>query len=242
MDFALRTLSTAALCTAVSATTALANGVLPTPAAAVAVSTQAASDWTGAYVGATLSYGAFEGRFCDEGAPGYSCSQGVTAVTAVPEPSGALYGIAAGYDWQSGNIVYGIMGDLLFGDLSSNVTGTPFACGVADCQIDVNSIAMVRARLGYAATDQLMPYATLGVAATDLTVIGAGPIVDDTSINFVVGLGTEYRLSETLSLGLDYTHFVERAEQLAVGIDPASDIAITQITGNLLRLSLSYRF
>lgn len=60
-----------------------------------------------------------------------------------------MIGISAGYDWPSGRYVYGVAGDLMFANLSDAVPSTSDYGCYDGCGLDVNSIAMLRGRLGY---------------------------------------------------------------------------------------------
>lgn len=230
---------------AASTLPAFANGYVEPAVVAPVSITPPSADWTGAYVGGSLAYGRFAGTFCENGSTS-DCTNFTNPQTLVVEPDGALFGITGGYDWQSGNIVYGVAADVMLGDLSAvEPTSAAYACGgVGGCELSVNWLAMLRGRVGYAASDQLMPYATAGVALTNVTVNfpALPPSIDDTATNFVAGLGGEYRLSDTMSIGAEYLHIFEREEHLGSGIGGDPDLGATRFNADLLRINLTYRF
>ncbi len=228
---------------------AFANGIQPAPAVVPPV-VVATDTWTGAYVGGSLAYGAFQGTFCQEGALGASCSEGIDhavfPVLPEPQPEGATVGITAGYDWQAGNIVYGVAGDIMFGDLVDGVpTAGGFACGAANaCQLSISQLTMLRGRVGYAASDRLLPYLTAGVAFTEVNVafVGLQPDIDDTATNAVIGLGADYLATDQISVGFDFLHLIERPQHLGAGASGNPRVGVTDFGGNILRLNVAYRF
>ncbi|NPD21064.1 outer membrane protein [Alterinioella nitratireducens] len=213
----------------------------PTPEPVV-VETQADHDWSGAYVGGTLSYFSGSTAFCDNSFLGTECNN-LQVDTPEPEAEGGMIGVTAGYDWQSGSLVYGVVGDLMFGDLSgmapSNIN---YGCG-AGCEYDVQSVAMLRGRLGYAMNDFLV-YGSAGVAISRVSIGETGvSSSDDTVTNFVVGLGGEYMLSDNLSAGLEVLHFIESDDSV---IDDAfcgvGNCGGTDFSATAVRAALVYRF
>jgi outer membrane immunogenic protein len=97
--------------------------------------------------------------------------------TSFPAPVGTFeddagaFGWQIGYDAYFGSFVLGAVGDLSFADLDSTFTGWGYDGGAScDCVTirDEGSIlASLRGRVGVT-FDWIMPYATVGVAFTDL--------------------------------------------------------------------------
>jgi outer membrane immunogenic protein len=106
-------------------------------------------------------------------------------------------GVHAGYNWQSGERVFGVEGDVSFGD-------------------GVDYLASVRARLGYA-MDNLLLYVTGGVAFAgfdDASVVMSGHnwnkslnFGGDSEVGFVVGGGAEYKLAPNWSIGVEGLYY-----------------------------------
>lgn len=156
-----------------------------------------------------------------------------------------MFGITAGYDWQRGNIVYGIAGDLLFGEMNGNApTAASYNCGALGCELNVSSVAMLRGRVGYAVSDQLLPYVTMGVAVTQLNVDAPTfpPSADDTATNLVVGLGADYMVTDNIALGFDYLHLLERTERIGEAQGGTGIFGATNFSGDIIRLNVMYRF
>jgi opacity protein-like surface antigen len=141
------------------------------------------------------------------------------AVARLDDDLSFLGGIHAGYNFQSGQAVYGLEGDASFGE------GDKY-----------NYLASVRARLGYASGSYLF-YATAGIAFAgidqDTSLFanaggnggagGNGPNgtggaggaggdagvgnVDDDLVGFVVGAGVETKVNDRLSLGFEGLYY-----------------------------------
>lgn len=104
-----------------------------------------------------------------------------------------LGGLQAGYNFLSGNIIWGIETDV-------SLTGAdpdgacPFNAGLS-CDVDVQGLATLRARAGYASGNWLF-YVTGGAAAGqfDIDTVGAAGSShdDDGDIGWTVGAGVEY--------------------------------------------------
>ena len=105
--------------------------------------------WTGAYVGASAAFGF--GNFTHDGAPFFG------------DADGGLFGIQAGYNYQSGPLVAGIEGDLNFGSVSGS--NHPFYNSYANGNI--NGEGSIRARFGYA-FNHTMVYITGGYTGANL--------------------------------------------------------------------------
>lgn len=230
---------------AVAALPAGANGILPVQDTPPVYSPQPASaaNWTGGYVGASLGYAFSRALYCDNNSgPPYLCDDPADGLPE-PSPEGGLIGITAGYNWQSGMMVYGLVGDLMFGDLSNVVgdsTAPVYGCG-GGCGLEVSSIAMLRGRLGYDMGD-ILPYASLGVAVTHAAAFEDGATSNDgTYTNVVVGLGADYMLTDTLSTGFEVMHLIEGDE--TIFNDPfCAGCGATNFSATLARVTLAYRF
>jgi outer membrane immunogenic protein len=171
----------------------------------------AAHTWAGAYVG--LNLGVAGGNsdwtvlrsvalFADAVA-GNSLSQRM---------AGPLGGIQAGYNFQSGPLLFGIEA-LANGSLVRGQRVAPF--GAADDQLKVEMRALLAAtgRVGYA-WDSSLAYVKGGVAAalihasakdTTAPVTGAGSD-DNWRVGPTIGVGFEYAVNRTVSVALEYNY------------------------------------
>jgi outer membrane immunogenic protein len=221
---------------------AISDNTVPAPVNAPMVALPAQS-WTGGYVGASLAYMASKAVYCqgfEEDA--YDCNDPADGLPE-PAPEGAMIGLTGGYDWQRGSIVYGVAGDLLFGDLQDSVDSSSdpsYGCGLG-CGLDVTGTAMLRGRVGYA-SGNFLPYVTAGIAVTQATVFeGDAASKDGTFNNVVVGLGVEYMVSETISAGFDISHLLEGDEPI-INDDFCTDCGATAFSATMARITLAYRF
>jgi outer membrane immunogenic protein len=209
---------------------ALAGGLTepvyePAPVVAPVV---APSDWTGFYTGIFLGYADDDADVDDWGDIGFDDQ---------PNPSGALGGIAAGYNFQSGKWVYGIEADIAATDLNDtgSLDGLP-----GEYEIDINSMATLRGRVGYD-MGRWMPYATAGVAAADADYTlytPTGSVKDDNGMTgYTVGFGAEYAINDRWSAKGEYLYTSLEGRFEGDGFNTDVDHEI-----HTVRAGLNYRF
>lgn len=176
-------------------------------------------NWTGAYVG--INGGGGWGS-SDFSAPFPSGSF---------RPSGGLVGGTLGYNWQSGQTVFGIEGDIDW----SNIRGsTP--CGLTSCEVRNDWLGTVRGRLGYAA-DRVMPYVTGGLAVgnikTNIAGVGSG---DSTKAGWTLGGGLEAAIPNSrLTAKIEYLYVDLGRGGSVLGSD-------AKFNANVVRAGLNFRF
>lgn len=158
-------------------------------------------DWNGAYGGAFVG-----------GGWGTAAWDGVNWVAGWDDIdlSGGLVGIAAGANFQTDAFVLGIEGDIAM----SNIGGL-IECPNPnfDCSTDVNWLATLRGRAGFAA-DTALFYVTAGLAVADveaLTVDTVVPLDEDgtlteTYVGWAAGVGAEVAVTENISLKAEYLY------------------------------------
>jgi opacity protein-like surface antigen len=176
------------------------------------------------------------GGDADTGTPGIGGDGGDSfGVNADTTYSDALVGLHIGYNWQRGNLVYGVEGDIDANESLDRLIGS------------------LRLRLGHG-TDRALFYVTAGLAYVDIAqslnnvvlggdggtggVGGAADggggqgIVDDpgtgiisistrgaSEIGFVAGLGVEYRVTDQIGLGVEGLYYLFGEDYLAVAED-----------------------
>jgi len=161
---------------------------------------QPAFDWAGFYAG--LSGGVINSQ--DTIDFSYSGSA-VTLPSSVKIPAiGELGSVTMGYDWQNGQFVYGLAGDMSLLKLSASASGTDY-----DATASLSTLLSLRARFGVA-FDRMMIFATAGVTGghaefnTDVGKGSSGYFQDahgsGTVLGAVVGLGAEYAINDHVSL------------------------------------------
>lgn len=208
-----------------TATTAQAGNLNPLPVEPPVIAPIAplpvAHDWRGGYLGAGLTFG--RSTYSQPTLPDYW-------------PNGRGVGLSglAGYNWQSGSVVYGVEAHLGAARLEGETTiaGT-------DIQTDLNGLGSLRGRVGVA-SDRTLIFATLGVAAGRLTHTAVGLGSETQTVNgAVVGLGVEHALSGGLNIRGDLEHyrFQDRDFNTAGLAFPGVDSR-----ANVARISAVFRF
>jgi outer membrane immunogenic protein len=202
-------------------------------------------NWTGFYLGANA--GGTWGRFgtsttvdCNTLTPGfnpYFCSPGFPGDSALlnrvgtgaADASGFTGGFQAGYNWQTGNIVTGIEGDVgafrlrgtrqASGTLTTNWAGTNFTITNS---ASTDWLVTLRGRLGVAIQPNLLGYLTGGLAVTRIGITAAyadnnpagafAPGIstrfggDATKVGFTIGAGVEYALPSNWTVKAEYLY------------------------------------
>jgi outer membrane immunogenic protein len=179
-----------------------------------------ASIWTGAYVGVHAG-GAF-GKFS---ASGFS-----------QQISGIAGGLHAGYNWQSGNMVYGLEGDA---DLSGAKKTFKYASGSSE-EVTNGFLGSLRGRVGFT-TGSALFYGTGGVAFATLkdtytSFAGGSASFSDTRTGYVLGLGMDYAISSSMSARIEGLHYgFKDAFKDNIGSGLKYD-------ANVVRAGISYKF
>lgn len=146
--------------------------------------------WAGFYLGGSLAYGWGEGR-----------TSGQIGSLAFDQ-DGVLGTVFAGYNWQSGMMIYGLEADIGTGSLSAS---RPTAFGTL--QSDLNALGSFRGRLGVLVTPSLMLYGTAGLAWADMDFnLSDGKARSETFMGYQIGLGSELMLSDKVNLRLEYIY------------------------------------
>ncbi|MBI4723668.1 MAG: porin family protein, partial [Rhodomicrobium sp.] len=106
--------------------------------------------------------------------------------------SGGFAGGQIGFNFQRGNLVYGVETDFQFSGIGASYNGW-----LGSASIDLNYFGTVRGRLGYA-FDRALVYATGGFAYGELEAAAAIPLLgwswhgSEVETGYVLGGGVEY--------------------------------------------------
>jgi outer membrane immunogenic protein len=155
--------------------------------------------WTGFYVGAHLGYGRSEVDWAN------------VSLTGEPvhnDARGFVGGGQIGYNWQTGNIVFGVEGTLSRTNVDDNYRSVINPAAVT-YSTDINWIGTVAGRLGFASGPALV-YVKAGWATANVELSGRQTAIndsfslDDRRNGWVVGGGFEYLFTRNLSLGVEY--------------------------------------
>ncbi|MEC9369259.1 MAG: outer membrane beta-barrel protein [Pseudomonadota bacterium] len=131
-------------------------------------------------------------------------------------------GIHLGRNWQPGNVVYGIEGDISFADR-------------------IDYLASIRGRLGLALGPRWLVYGTAGVAFIDADqtfVLANGATFNDSSseVGFAGGGGVELKLTDNVSAGVEGLYYAFDDDN-RVGAFARDDLDFT-----VVRARLTYHF
>ncbi len=181
--------------------------------------------------------------------------------------SGFIGGAQVGFNHQINRIVLGIEADISYSGLKGDVTATGEATSggppVTTPFISTQSqrldwLATLRARLGYAASDALLLYATGGLAvgkvedSTLLRFISIGGTTfvgsrSSTLAGWTAGGGAEHRLGGNWTVKIEYLYF-DLGSAVVSGIDtvspnqPFQSQAHHEHSGHIVRAGLNYWF
>lgn len=144
-------------------------------------------NWTGFYLG-IVGGGAWENASGD------------------PKMKGGFVGGTAGYNWQTGNVVFGVEADGSWADVSASATDALTGITVSS---KTDAMGTVRGRIGYA-VNQVLFYGTGGYAWIDnkLSVSALGVTVSDTKWHsgWTVGAGVEAFFAPQWSVKGEYLY------------------------------------
>jgi outer membrane immunogenic protein len=204
-----KTIFAAALAAAVAVSGTAAAADLPrSPAPYYAPAQSGLYNWGGAYAGLNLGY-----------------EWGKVTNSAV-EPSGVAGGGQIGYNWQSGQFVFGVETDVQFS--GADDTFAPF-------KFSNPWFGTLRGRAG-AAFNNVLLYGTLGLAYGSLK--GEIPGLDETrtEVGWAGGIGAEYGFNPNWSARVEYLYMDLASRGFSItGADNG-------LHANMLRLGINYHF
>ena len=127
--------------------------------------------------------------------------------------SGGLAGVTAGYNWQTGNVVFGVEADGAWADVSASATGATVVPGfgvvTATASSKTDALGTVRGRVGYAVNNVLF-YGTGGYAWIDnkITLSALGVSASDSKFHsgWTVGAGVEAFIAPQWSIKGEYLY------------------------------------
>jgi outer membrane immunogenic protein len=116
--------------------------------------------------------------------------------------SGGLIGGTAGFNWQTGQAVLGIEGDVDWsGVTGTTATGCPIGCTTRN-----DWLGTVRGRAGYA-FDRFLPYLAGGLAVGDIRASTPGFAgASQTNLGWTVGAGMEVAIVGNWTAKAEYLH------------------------------------
>ena len=197
----------------------------PAPAPAP-VYAPVAYNWTGFYAGLNAGYGWGSGTLAD-------LDFG---------PSGGVFGGQIGYNWQNGQIVWGVETDLQWTGISASG-----GCGGGRvCEVNSDWFGTLRGRVGFTSWDRWMPYITGGLAYGNVgaSVSNFGGR-SETNAGWTLGAGVEYAWGGGWSGKFEYL-FVDLGDfdcgVRDCGNNPRPRANRVDYEANIVRVGVNYRF
>lgn len=219
----------------VSGATAVLATDLPVKAPMVTKAPIAAPryDWSGYYVGGHLGYIWGRARVEEDGVE--------TEHNASTD--GVIGGVLAGYNWQSGPVVFGVEGD--FGWTHAHGVGVAITTVTTQApnNYDLNWTTHARGRVGYAANDWLF-YVAGGFALADLdfqegAITTTQVITGGKYYGWSVGGGVEHAFTHNLVGRVEYL-YDDFGHKDYIGV--TGDAYRVSLTGQTLRGALAWKF
>ncbi|WP_163271487.1 outer membrane protein [Chelativorans alearense] len=176
-----------------------ADAVLEQPPAPPAAPMEVApvATWAGPYAGVAAGYGF-----------GGSTEAELGGVTTDIDTDGFVGNVFAGWNWQSGTFVYGVEGDIGYNGMDGSDAGLDTEGGVD---------GTLRARLGVAATDNILLYATAGGAGGRHELSDGASSDKQTLWGWTAGAGADVKLTEQAFGRLEYRYTDLGSETFDVG-------------------------
>jgi outer membrane immunogenic protein len=206
------------------------------PAAYVPV-VSPAYNWSGFYLGLNAGYGFGNSTWT---APGFNSGSFTT--------NGGMAGATVGWNYQMGQVVFGIEGDYDWQNVRGANNG---ACSAANtggalsgCATASNWYGTFRGRIGYA-FDRIMIYATGGGAVSDIKASTAAQSwSSNTELGWAAGGGVEGAITENLTakveyLFTDYSNATCAAASCTLGAVASPTIKYNE---SMVRAGLNYKF
>ena len=206
---------------------------------------QAVYTWTGFYLGVNVG-GGWSNANTDFSTAGFPSFANVDNHMA-----GVIAGGQAGYNWQSGAMVFGIEADFQYSGMKGGISA-PCPAGLCAASFDQNMpwFGTARGRLGYASAGWLI-YATGGYAYTRLesnASASAGGLSvsvqrDESRSGWTAGGGIEVAFTPNWSAKVEYLYmdFGSRdSSWIFTGLPTITDS--TRLQSNIVRGGVNYRF
>ena len=172
-------------------------------------------DWTGSYLGGQVG----------------NATLGADYSSDDSTDSGSIMGLHTGYNFQSGNMVYGVEADYSLGDMQL----CEYTCDGDQNWLSVDSMSSIRARVGMT-FDNVLVYATAGVGELNGMHMSSSGSGDDGTFGgtgiTVLGLGAEWAVSEVFSVRIEAMSYQVNGmtlEGTGWDVDPYSNLEIIRV-------------
>lgn len=229
-----------------------------------------AGDWQGPYVGASLGYGWSDGKTTFKGrVDGVVDPENwdMQNTTVKAKANGGLAGVQIGYNWQKGEALYGLEGDLYLTNIKGkekkaflDYDGAQLPGAYYKTNVQTRWLGTLRGRLGYAPSDLFLGYFTAGPAIgkmdykldTDFTEYNSyewhyPTSFSKTKVGFAVGAGVEWMMGKSISARAEYMHYdLGNTEKVAEKKPSSATIYDVKYSihnrADVFRFGVNYRF
>lgn len=189
-----------------------------------------AHDWSGVYVGIQLGGASSDMGFYIQGAEVRSDHSG----------DGVIGGAQAGWNFQQGSWVYGVVADISAADING---GTSCPNPNFICSTSIDWLASARVRAGYS-FDRVLVFASGGfgfgdVQATTIRPDGLSSYSDGPEVQtgWAAGFGVEFALSTKWSIAGEFLYYDLGDEEFVLGNPTSVD---TKISTGRIALNLNF--
>jgi outer membrane immunogenic protein len=214
-------------------------------------SVYAAPGWSGWYAG--VNGGGWYANTPDVNY--FAVGAGLVATSTGLEGRGGFGGGQIGFNWQQGQLVYGLEADIQGAGIQSKIQfSSPDDVNAGRGKDELVFFGTVRGRLGYAFGSTLL-YATGGFAYGDVhrsvdifagSEVGATFARNRTDVGFAVGGGIEYKFTPAWSVKVEY-QLIDLGSEELMGTAPAAGGISTYTNGldetyHTARVGVNYQF
>ena len=203
--------------------------------------------WAGAYVGGSLGFVRGAGKTSDLDNYDYSLTYQTSA-------NAALASVNAGYNFQIGNLVYGVEADIGLTNAAGKIEyyGPSWPSCAYCSKNEISSLGSVRARLGYS-FDRALVYVTGGLAfgkVNNFWAFNHEAANDDTAseskwrAGWALGAGVEYAIDRNWTVRAEGTYY-DLGSKTMVTADGGFKIGYafkSSNTASVARVGLNYKF
>ena len=205
-------------------------------------------NWSGFFVGGHLGYG--RGSEAVTLTPASHYTPGIIPLAIAADPRGIVAGVQYGTNWQFGRLVLGTESDFSFTEIRRSQTIPTSVTNTGEQKLPWFGTTRVRA--GYTVQDNLLIYATGGLAngSVEASFSAIGPGVGavgsrhKTLWGWAVGGGLEYGMGPW-SAKIEYLHY-DIGTLTFYTIDANAPGALikasTKFDGDMVRVGVNYRF
>jgi outer membrane immunogenic protein len=231
----------------------------------------AAPTWTGWYAGVNVGYGWGGEAIAITGDPALMAigiPNGVVPASIAGDPRGFLGGGQVGYNYQTGQWVFGFEADLQWADIKkqqSVFTATPgFPPFLTADEQSLEWFGTLRGRIGYTPSASWLLYGTAGLAFGGVGLSGYSALnhpvfpqcfntycglgaISSTQVGWTAGAGFEYAFARNWSVKGEYLYYDLGTEtlfmpDLLARVPATFQFHTVDFKGNIVRGGVNYRF